>query len=56
MKMINLVEQALYKESFKFERLDGRKSDAQRRKALKVFGSNPDCTILLASIGSAGVG
>ena len=55
-KMLGLIGRALTIEGIYFERIDGQKSDAQRRRAVEIFRTNPDCTVLLASIGSAGVG
>jgi SNF2 family DNA or RNA helicase len=54
--MLDLVERALTSEGFIFERIDGGKSLPHRRRALRAFRANPSCTVLLASIGSAGVG
>ncbi|KAH0543143.1 hypothetical protein FGG08_002488 [Glutinoglossum americanum] len=55
-KMLDLVARALHSEGFVFERLDGKKTDTQRRKAIGNFRADPNCTVLLATIGSAGVG
>ena len=54
--MLDLVELALSRENITFVRIDGQKSDQQRRKAIEAFRVNPQCTVLLATIGSAGVG
>ena len=54
--MLNLIEKSLRAEGFKYGRVDGALSIAQTSKALKRFSTDPKCTILLASIGSAGVG
>jgi SWI/SNF-related matrix-associated actin-dependent regulator of chromatin subfamily A3 len=54
--MLDLIGTSLASNGFVFQRIDGAKSDRQRRAALEAFRTNPDCTILLASIGSAGVG
>lgn len=55
-KMLDLIGTSLASNGFVFQRIDGAKSDRQRRAALEAFRTNPGCTILLASIGSAGVG
>jgi SNF2 family DNA or RNA helicase len=54
--MLDLIEQALVLEEFKFRRIDGGKSIAQRRTAMKDFSEDQNCTILLASIDCAGFG
>lgn len=54
--MLNLVEIALRQSGIQFARLDGGKSDTQRRAALRKFRDDPTCTVLLATLGSAGVG
>ena len=54
--MLSLIELALYSEGLSFVRIDGQKTDSQRRAAILRFRTDPNCTILLASIGSAGVG
>ena len=55
-KMLDLVEKALAAERIVFQRIDGGKSLQQRRQAIQSFRDNSSCTVLLASIGSAGVG
>lgn len=54
--MLDQIGKALHANGFRFERIDGSKSDTQRRAALKNFRNKPDCCVLLASIGSAVVG
>ncbi|KAI1775166.1 SNF2 family N-terminal domain-containing protein [Hypoxylon cercidicola] len=54
--MLDLIGKALSLNGFIYERLDGSRNLAQRRSALENFRSNPDCTVLLASLGSAAVG
>jgi SNF2 family DNA or RNA helicase len=54
--MLDLIGRALTSEGFNFERIDGGKSLSHRRRAIRAFRTNPSCTVLLASIGSAGVG
>ena len=54
--MLDLIQVALQSEGFDFVRIDGKKSDKQRREALKRFRTDRTCTILMATIGSAGVG
>ncbi|KAJ3542098.1 hypothetical protein NM208_g4029 [Fusarium decemcellulare] len=55
-KMIDHVQKHLNEEGFIVERIDGQASLDQRRKAILRFKEEPDCTIMLASIGSAGEG
>jgi SNF2 family DNA or RNA helicase len=54
--MLDLIGQALCKEQFRFQRIDGHTSLEGRRKAVQEFNENPDCTVMLASIGSAAEG
>ena len=54
--MLTLIEKSLRVEGLEYGRVDGTMSIAQACKALKRFSTDPRCTILLASIGSAGVG
>ncbi|KAH0566066.1 hypothetical protein GP486_000531 [Trichoglossum hirsutum] len=54
--MLNLVARALGKDGFIFQRVDGQTELPQRIKALELFGSDPSCTVMLASIGSIGEG
>jgi SNF2 family DNA or RNA helicase len=54
--MLDLIEKALAAERIIFQRIDGGKSLRQRRQAIESFRNDPSCTVLLASIGSAGVG
>ncbi|OTB06436.1 hypothetical protein M426DRAFT_110751 [Hypoxylon sp. CI-4A] len=54
--MLDLVGTALSMNAFVYQRLDGSQTLAQRRYALENFRHNADCTILLASLGSAAVG
>ncbi|RKL25830.1 hypothetical protein BFJ72_g13948 [Fusarium proliferatum] len=54
--MLDLVQIALRKEGFNFVRVDGAKSETIRQTTIERFRSDKDCNILLASIGTAGVG
>lgn len=54
--MLDLIEQALDKAQFGFRRIDGHTSLEGRRKSVQEFNDNPDCTVMLASIGSAAEG
>lgn len=54
--MLDLVQQALEREKFSVVRIDGQKSLKDRTAALSRFKVNPRCTVMLASIGSAGEG
>lgn len=55
-KMLDLIQQAMVSRGYNFQRIDGRTSLEGRRQALIKFNEDPTCTILLASIGSAGEG
>ncbi|KAM7210964.1 SNF2 family N-terminal domain containing protein [Rhypophila decipiens] len=55
-KMLDLVQQTLINEGFVAVRIDGQKSLKERTNALSTFRSDPACTVMLASIGSAGEG
>lgn len=52
-KMLDLVGKALQKENVIFQRIDGQKTLEERQAAMQEFNDNPDCTVLLASIGSS---
>ena len=54
--MLDLIQAQLVKHEFGFERLDGSFGLDDRAKALNRFHEDPHCTIMLASIGSAGEG
>jgi SNF2 family DNA or RNA helicase len=54
--MLDLIQQALLTYSFGSCRIDGGKSLEGRRLALKRFNEDPDCSVMLATIGSAGEG
>ena len=53
---MDLVEIALGIRGFRFQRIDGKQAEARRRSVLDEFQKNVGYSILLASIGSAGVG
>ncbi|CZR41600.1 uncharacterized protein FPRO_11189 [Fusarium proliferatum ET1] len=55
-KMLNLIESALLGEGFKFARIDGQKSLAERALALQSFRNDERCTVMIATIGSVGEG
>ncbi|UPL01101.1 hypothetical protein LCI18_012035 [Fusarium solani-melongenae] len=55
-KMLDLVQIALRQSGYSYERIDGQSSLRQRREAIAEFENNPACTVLLATIGSAGEG
>jgi SNF2 family DNA or RNA helicase len=54
--MLDLISSGLEDEGYKWERIDGTMSLENRREAIERFRNDPLCTILLASLGSAGVG
>ncbi|VUC36396.1 unnamed protein product [Clonostachys rosea] len=55
-KMLDLAQRVLNMANFKIQRMDGRKTLQARQKAIHEFNEDPECTVLLASIGSAGEG
>ncbi|KAF8243891.1 hypothetical protein K440DRAFT_31423 [Wilcoxina mikolae CBS 423.85] len=54
--MLDLVQRALRANGFLFARLDGSMTAEARKKSLTTFREDPSCTVLLATIGSAGAG
>ncbi|KAI1125768.1 SNF2 family N-terminal domain-containing protein, partial [Nemania abortiva] len=55
-KMLDLIEQAFNERQISFQRIDGSTDLARRRKAMQEFNDNPDCMVMLASIGSSAEG
>ncbi|KAF6803820.1 transcription termination factor 2 (SNF2 family domain-containing protein) [Colletotrichum musicola] len=55
-KMLDLTQKALHTEGFYCERIYGKMSLQSRSTTIHHFGQDPSCTILLATIGSAGEG
>ncbi|KAJ3541976.1 hypothetical protein NM208_g3367 [Fusarium decemcellulare] len=55
-KMLDLIGVALGDKELKFCRIDGQSSMSQRKQALEAFSSDPECNIMLASIGAVGEG
>jgi len=54
--MLDLTEQSLKANGFLCQRIDGQKSLDERSKAMRQFNNDPACTVMLASIASAGEG
>jgi len=54
--MLDLIAVALHDNGLTFNRIDGRSSLPQRKKAIEKFNSDSACSIMLASIGAAGEG
>lgn len=54
--MLDLIEQAIHAENMGWQRIDGQTSLEGRRKAVSEFSGRSDCTVMLASIGSAAEG
>ena len=54
--MLDLAQHALAEAGFLVARIDGQKSLLERARAISRFGENPGCTVMLATIGSAGEG
>lgn len=55
-KMLDLIQNTLEANAMVFERIDGRTTLSRRIQALDRFNSDPDCRIMLATIGSVGEG
>ncbi|ETS80390.1 hypothetical protein PFICI_07919 [Pestalotiopsis fici W106-1] len=55
-KMLDLVGLALEKEQLAFQRIDGKTSLRGRQNAMQEFKDNPNCRVMLASLGSAAEG
>ena len=54
--MLDLVQCHLELNGFTVQRIDGQSSLSKRGEAMRLFRDDPKCTIMLASIGSAGEG
>jgi SNF2 family DNA or RNA helicase len=54
--MLDLIQQAIRSHGFEFRRIDGQTSLPERSRAISQFNKDPNCTVLLASIGSVGEG
>lgn len=54
--MLDLVAMALTSHGFRFQRMDGQSTLQQRHVAMQQFNEDLSCTVMLASIGSAGEG
>ena len=54
--MLDLIQQALSDHNFKTCRIDGGTSVEGRKAALNMFDNDADCSVMLATIGSAGEG
>lgn len=54
--MLDLIQQEIEKHGLGFQRIDGQTSLSERSWAICQFREDPQCTIMLASIGSAGEG
>jgi SNF2 family DNA or RNA helicase len=54
--MLDLIEVALQTNSFGYQRIDGQTPLSRRIGALDIFNTDPNCTVMLASIGSIGEG
>lgn len=53
---LDLLQIPLSRQNFKYVRLDGTLSQAQREKVIKEFGSNPKILVMLISLKAGGVG
>ncbi|KAH7403053.1 hypothetical protein BKA64DRAFT_440273 [Cadophora sp. MPI-SDFR-AT-0126] len=55
-KMLDLIADALAHHGFEFQRIDGQSGLKQRSTAIQQFKSNAECTVMIATVGSAGEG
>ncbi|KAI1420543.1 hypothetical protein F5Y12DRAFT_788176 [Xylaria sp. FL1777] len=55
-RMLDKVEEAFLENGFNYRRIDGQSSLKSRAEAIRVFSEDSECTVMLASIGSAGEG
>jgi hypothetical protein len=55
-KMLDLIEISLRMKGIFFQRIDGKTSVGNRCLALKSFREDPNCTVILASIGAVAEG
>lgn len=55
-KMLDLTQESLEASGFVCQRIDGQTGLKERGSAIHEFNSNDKCTVMLASIGSAGEG
>lgn len=55
-KMLDLVQYHLELNGFIVQRIDGQSSLSKRLRAINQFNEDPKCTVMLASISSAGEG
>lgn len=54
--MLDLTQESLEASGFVCQRIDGQTGLKERGSAIHEFNSNDKCTVMLASIGSAGEG
>lgn len=54
--MLDLVAQHLQQNDYGYTYINGQSSLADRRSAIRKFNEDGNCTVMLASIGSAGEG
>jgi len=54
--MLDFVQKALQHDNIGFQRIDGQTTLPARTDALKKFRTEPNCRVMLASIGCAGEG
>ncbi len=55
-RMLDFIEKAFRENNIGFRRIDGQTTLSRRADALTVFRDDPDCKVMLASIGSVGEG
>jgi hypothetical protein len=55
-RMLDLVQIAFEADGLSFTRIDGQTTLPKRMQALETFNNDPNCQIMLASIGSIGEG
>ncbi|KAK1765266.1 SNF2 family N-terminal domain-containing protein [Phialemonium atrogriseum] len=55
-RMLDFIQKAFKEDNIGFQRIDGQTTLPGRAAALKAFRDDPDCRVMLASIGSVGEG
>jgi SNF2 family DNA or RNA helicase len=54
--MLDFIEKAFRQNNVSFRRIDGQTTLEARTNALTAFREDPDCKVMLATIGSVGEG
>jgi SNF2 family DNA or RNA helicase len=54
--MLDRIEESIRAKGFSYQRIDGQSTLKARSNAMQIFSEDANCTVMLASIGSAGEG